>query len=395
MKNKFVVLTPKRPVFQACAILLFLLPFTAHALPFFSGLVGFEAGVSTPENQDVPRVSSDLYFGGLLDINGFLFTKIAVSVGVADSSFSEIIDDAPSSFRLNEASLTFRLRSFNMAHYISVFAGEFESFGTSTFLQKHFGAQPIDSIITGNITSSNKFSIYAFNGYGASYAARYRYPVAIALYAYSKKYDDEQHLKLAGRLAGAFPFVVFDATAGVDLPLAQDKSLDTIIPQAALSVLFGDRFTYSALAQAGIVDYVIKNSESSELSLDNFFALFEARLNAPPIKIHVTGFCMPQSMYESLFYISSPYGASVTVFSDSLYISTLKSEVGVNYTFAVQDISLKGKTGILSEYGLFLAPFFALNFQGGTATVAARINVMHLDNWNKTFALKIGYEGRF
>jgi len=160
-------------------------------------------------------------------------------------------------------------------------------------------------------------------------------------------------------------------------------------------VLFGDRFTVSALAQTGIVDYVVKTSESNDLSLDNLFALFEVRLNAAPLKIYMTGFCMPQTMYESLFYISSPYGTSVTVFSDSLNISTLKSELGMSYTFAIQDTALKNKADTLSAYGLYIAPFFTLNFYGGKATAAARFNVLHLDDWNKTFAIKIGYEGRF
>jgi hypothetical protein len=222
---------------------------------------------------------------------------------------------------------------------------------------------------------------------------RHQIPLASAVYIYGYEEAEFWYLNADVRIAGAFSHIIFDLSAGAEIP---DKKNDTTLfsindiqPRINLSLLLGDQFTASLLVQTGVVDFWFRSAKPDSFSLDNLFLLAEARFSISLLNFHFTGFSLPQTIYEPLFYIMSPYGVSAAIFVDLPHTGYRESKTGAHLTLSIhndQTVIATGESN--SQYDLLLSPFFSILFPNGIFTVTARFDMMHPSEWHKTFAIK-------
>jgi hypothetical protein len=129
-------------------------------------------------------------------------------------------------FDLNEFSASLKLHSGYTSHFISLFAGNFESPGMDSYYQTYFGMNPISSLAVKARSRDTGIAIYPSAGYGLAYRMRFRTPDVVGLYAYivpdGKDTQENDFAKLNGlgfdlRYSHVGQKFLFDFSAGINM----------------------------------------------------------------------------------------------------------------------------------------------------------------------------------
>ncbi|GMO59303.1 MAG: hypothetical protein Ta2A_05140 [Treponemataceae bacterium] len=359
---------------------------------------------------------------------------------------------APAKFTLDEVSLTLKQRLKTMIHYFSFFVGSFESPGTTTYTSRYLGVAPFTSLLTQTYFGDIGSSFYDQSGMGFSYTMRFKTPVVFSLQLasaekilYASNYTDDvewldalkqvekpigvPHMSPGIRLAGAFPMLVFDLAFNVVIPFKETTEQTKAVLrtgfgfQGGLSFFMGNRFSQSMLLQVGLTEFYT----DEKFKLNNLYLLLEGRLvDIMPVQIHLTAFALPIEKASEMFFIREPFGANLAILSNDFYSRTAgrSNTLGVNLTFSarnrgripsnlamliaidqtlaekpeyqVLDMDSLGKVPInLETISLYIAPFVGVNLFSGKFNIGARLDLLHLDSWRDTFALRLSYRAAF
>ena len=116
----------------------------------FSGYAGIKGDITSNEASEKfdPIMNMKAYFAGELDFSPQFLVRAEFSIQTADVLDTGLFEETDAVFCIDEFSATYIKPFLGITQYISAFIGTFEPIGTDVFLQRHFGIQPITSMIT-------------------------------------------------------------------------------------------------------------------------------------------------------------------------------------------------------------------------------------------------------
>jgi len=341
METKKMKLSNMRIKLIIVVLFLFLLP-TAYADIFFDATGGLavdwtpDAKIKKTKLKIRAFYISQIQFGNNVLLNGGF--SIATESIFSDPFLQEI----PSSFSLDELSLIYR---FTNEASIALFAGEYESAGTDTFVRRHFGVQEINSNLLKGQIGKKPASIFAIDGYGLALSARFSNPLAIAFYTYynekstSIKTEDEtederDYINIDFRVAGVTESFIGDFVFGVGLSLDKNDNDDGIIIEYAdfhigLTMLLGRNSSGNVYMQFGIARIqVIPADKQQILAMEDLYLFIEPRFATKKLKFALSLFALPKATTKHVQYIDNSAGASLSIESMRIDMGNNHGTVG-------------------------------------------------------------------
>lgn len=338
METKKMKLSSTRVKLITVVLFVFLLP-TAYADIFFDATGGLAADWTPDAQIRETKLKirafyiSQIQFGNNVLLNGGF--SIATD-SIFDDTF---LQEVPSSFSLDELSLVYR---FTNETSIALFAGEYESAGTDTFVRRHFGVQEINSNLLKSEIGKEPASIFAIDGYGLALSARFPDPLALAFYAYynekstGSKTEDEDikkhYINIDFRVAGATESFIGDFVFGIGLPLDKNEA-DFIIRRVdfhiGLAMLLGRNSSGNVYMQFGISRIqTIPDSDQEILAMEDLYLFIEPRFATKNLKFALSLFALPKTTTERVAYIDNSAGASLSIESMRIDMGNNHGTVG-------------------------------------------------------------------
>lgn len=398
--------TNKSPLFKNAVtgtlVLLFSVTMT-FGQTHFSGFAGVAGNIGSKENGGGAKFEADAFFAGQFDLFGRLQLRTEASVKT-DLLDGDAFKDVPATFSIDELSLTVRLPSANVSHYLAVFAGEYESIGSDLFLQRQFGIKPLASKITESWLRLNGTTIYPFSGFGGSYVLRFGTPQALGAYVYVNEKDNLRHLNFDLRFGGVLPVVTTDVSFGFGFPIETKDSAgnDVIVLirkmefHAGITTLIGNDHFASLFLQLGLSKVVLKPDENEKaLELSDFYFLIEPRFKANFMNFHFTLFNLPKGIVDDLFFISNNLGCNLGIFAENVYMGMFNLTMGAHLTVSVKDAALPDSVDINKDTVSFqVAPFAETSLFNGTLMTRLTMDFMQIQELHKTIEFTLGYKAR-
>lgn len=389
--------------------------FTGHA-----GLIGDFTSNSDSKNFD-PAFYSAGYFGGQINFLDTLIFRSEFSIKTNDILAGDIFkapEGTSSIFKVQELSGTYKLSTSRLTHYFSIFYGEYEPIGSDIFLQRQFGISEISSPLTETWQGINGSSINHFYGGGISYILRFEQPIAFGAYLY-KDFDDyhnQRSLNMDIRIAGAFPMFIFDASSGVGFPSGSTEgTLDDyvlIIREASFhggfNFLIGNSAEpISVLSQVGFSDVILapgrKNPKNDiDRAWDEFYFLFEPRVNLKQLSFALTFFNIPYSKLETgaYEYIRDPMGINANISTSYFHLGNLNYTMGMHATLTLSDQPIKKAIHEGTwKRNFYISPYAKFPLFGGELSSSLTINCTQLfkfnHNWFSSMDYRLGFRSQF
>lgn len=369
----------------------------------FSGFAGI-AGNMGADDDGKFQLTTDAFFAGQFDLLGRFQLRTGASIRTENLFTNEFLQNVPSFFSVDELSLTVRLPSQEVSHYLALFAGEYESIGSDLFLQRQFGILPVASRVSETWLGLNGTTIYPFEGFGGSYVLRLKTPQALGAYFYVNEKEDLRHMNFDTRFAGVFPLVTLDLSVGIGFPVeTKDSSGENVVLlirkmelHTGVTSVIGNEHTASLFFQFGL-NKVIFNPDEAEkvLKLSDLYFLIEPRFKVDFMNFHFTMFNMPQRLMDDLFFISNPLGCNLAIFAENLHAGIFNFTVGAHLTLSAYGMTLDNFNNITSQnISLKLAPFAETPFGTGTLMTRFTIDFMRFSEIHKSMKFTLGYKSR-
>ena len=470
MRRRTGMFGTMRKMFVFAAAMFFTMPFSGFALDFFTGLAELSVKFRVPRNsiddEVNPVLDGFLSFDGQVNVGDLIYARVAMHItteedpndklaqpDVADQGFFPNAVTGKkfsyAKFVLDEVSVTLKQRLAPFIQYFSVYAGNFEAPGTTTYVSRYLGVAPFSSQLMQTYFGDIGTSFYDRGGMGFSYTMRYRkVPLAFSVYANSERrllwardygIDDRNipvddylvdiptpvtHVSPGIRLAGAFQMIVFDFALNAvipfetltenEVPSEADYVLRTGVGlQGGLTLFVGNRFSQSLLFQAGLAEFFTTEA----FKLDNLFLLLEGRLvDVAPVQFHLSVFALPTAKASEMFFVREPFGVNLAVVYKDFYSRTSRrnNTIGLNVTFSARNIGRVDEAETAPEYqalkldsfgtvpfnlqtmSLYIAPYFSASLFSGRLSFAVHLDMLHLaESWRETFAARLSYRAAF
>ena len=401
--------TNKSPLFKNVVtgtLVLFFSVAMTFGQTHFSGFAGVAGNIGGKENGSGARFEADAFFAGQFDLLGRFQLRTEASVKTSDLLAADAFKDVPATFSIDELSLTVRLPSANVSHYLAVFAGEYESIGSDLFLQRQFGIKPLASKITESWLRLNGTTIYPFSGFGGSYVLRFGTPQALGAYVYVNEKNDLRHLNFDLRFGGVLPVVTTDISFGFGFPIeTKDSAGNEVIVlirkmefHAGITTLIGNERFASLFLQVGLNKIVLKPDENEKaLKLSDFYFLIEPRFKANFMNFHFTLFNLPERIVDDLFFISNNLGCNLGIFAENVYVGMFNLTMGAHLTVSVKDATLEKLDSVdinKDNISFQVAPFAETSLSNGTLMARLTMDFMQIQELHKTIEFTLGYKVR-
>ncbi|MCM1321863.1 MAG: hypothetical protein NC041_09520 [Bacteroides sp.] len=400
-----------------------------HAVPHFSGLTGGGLAVIPKSEEDTADFSVTAFFSGQFDFTKNLIFRTQMNIKTENIFGSNLFEDTPSLFKLEEASLTYQGTAGTISHYITAFLGCIDPIGSDIFLRRMFGVPAFASKLTEPVRNLYAAGIYPLSGAGLAYTMKMPANVTAGAYIYYNKNtqteqdsaasanptnplsddaaadgteesDADRSLNFDLRFGGAWNYFLVDAAAGFSMALEKKDSAgeDVILIikeadfHAGASFFFGSRHTVSMLLQAGITKLHINPSEESDeeiISLKNVYFLIEPRFASNNLCFSMTLFNIPDECMKDLSYISNSLGVDVSLYSNNLTIGSRNAQIG---THAI--LSLPGIDDF-TDFSVRIAPFMWIILGSGKLDACIKSDILEytsFDNFLKHTELSISYK---
>jgi len=395
-------------------IALFFVGFQGYAAPSSNGIIGAGLLIQPMPQYELPDLFAEAFFASQIDLSQSLLIRTEFSVFTDSIIGDNFLKDIPAYFSLNELSLTYVGSLGTISQLASVFIGETDPIGSDLFLRRLFGLPSFTSRILETSQSLSSAQLYPMSGLGASYTLKATDNFATALYFYYNKLniassipgdDDNTSLNIDARFAGAWPWLIFDLSAGLTLPFekydADDEEVILLIRKAdfhaGLSLFVGSSYTSSFLLQAGLIKLVFSpNQNISEeiIALKDITLLVEPRFKTKNLGIAFSLFNIPPQVAQKLFYIENPLGVNVSLFYNTFANLGFQGEIGVHTTFSVPESSFAVTA---DDLVIQIAPYIKADIGGGSLSAAIKCKVLDftsLDAAIESTSLSIGYKAQ-
>lgn len=395
----------KRTLVSKQAVVLALVLFFSSSLIFgknhFSGFAGV-AGNMGADDDGTFQLTGDAFFAGQFDLLGMVLLRAGATVHTSNLVSSEVFNEVPASFTLDELSVTARFPCCHATRYVSLFAGEYESIGSDAFLRRHFGILPTVPRFLENWTGFADTAIYPFSSLGASYVLKLKTAQAFGLYFHANERDTQTRGNIDLRFAGVFSVVTLDFSAGIGFPMiTKEPEGETASPvtksiefHGGLSTLIGNHHTASLFLQLGVTKAILNPAETEKaLQLSDIYFLLEPRFRAKSMNFHFALFNLPRETVQDLFFISNSLGCNLAIFADNVYAGTLNMTFGAHTTVSAKDISLDNFNDLTDKNISFrVSPFIEIPFFDGTLMSRLTMDFMEITRLHKTMQFTVGYK---
>lgn len=379
----------------------------------FSGYAGIKGDITSNEASEKfdPIMNMKAYFAGELDFSPQFLVRAEFSIQTADVLDTGLFEETDAVFCIDEFSATYIKPFLGITQYISAFIGTFEPIGTDVFLQRHFGIQPITSMITESWLGLKGSTVYPFYGIGGSYVIHINSrPIATGLYIYKNEENDEDinQLNIDLRFAAVTDPLSIDIAAGIGAPLDSKNGTEDVILlvdklylHTGIDLLLGNRYTQSMFIQAGFDNLPVKaGNEKTEIRSDDIYLIVEPRLYTKNFRAHLTVFSVPKESAEKFIFIDDTFGANLTIFTDRLYIRNTDFTFGFHTTLSFPDRDFYDLKRIKElkddDYTIKVSPFLSVPIMTGTlkTMLQVKINKFRKSRWQDQFKLSIGYKSQ-
>lgn len=397
----------------ACFLLLNILFCTSlFAEVSFSGFAGAKMDFySTDPEEFDPGLNIQSFFSGQLSLSDNIMLNAEFSLKTDDIIENSIFKEADAKFTVDEISLVFRKQFPIGTNYLSAFAGTYEPIGSDIFLRRQFGIKSIASQITEGWLGLSGSIIYPVFGVGGSDVIHFSSkPLAAGVYIYvNHELEDSYVFNSDFRFAGNFRYFTFDLAAGLGIPMETDTDDDaflwvkTLYWRAGMNLLIGNSETTSLFIQAGFSELTFKKKNNKfSLNEDSAYFLFEPRIKAKQVKIHLSAFSFPEETAEDFIFINGTTGANLNVFSDSLYLFGRTFTLGMNSAFAFKDKNIFDLIDDFSDineddYNITIAPYMMARFYNGEIHFMTQLLISEMmdSNFGDAFKINLGYKTQF
>ncbi|MBR5097159.1 MAG: hypothetical protein IK094_08660, partial [Treponema sp.] len=225
------------------------------AAPSFSGAIGGSAvgNIHVPLNNSDVDTSLPLagFAAAQANLAEWAIFRGEIGLSAPDFSFDDIYHDTNAIIRLNELSFVLQRRAYTATNYFALFLGSYEQIGSDAFLTRHFGIEPIGSVMCKSYTSLAGSVLRSAKEAGLSYIVNFdKAPIATGGYFYfGKDKDDSWTVNLDARFALVTSYVSLDFLFGLGSPFQNSSKntdavlvIDTITLHGGISALFGSKF---------------------------------------------------------------------------------------------------------------------------------------------------------
>ena len=367
----------------------------------FSGFAGVAGNVGAGDD-DKFHLTTDAFFAGQFDLLGIVLLRAGATVRTSNLFSSEVFNRVPASFTLDELSITARFPCCHATRYVSLFAGEYESIGSDTFLRRHFGILPTGARFLEKRTGFVDTPIHTYSNLGASYILKLKTPQAFGLYFYANERDTQTRGSVDLRFAGVFPIVTLDFSAGIGFPIKtkepEDKTSNPVTKSiefhGGFSTLIGDHHTASLFLQLGVTKAILNPAETEKaLQLSDTYFLLEPRFKVKSMNFHFALFNLPKETVQDLFFISNSVGCNLAIFADNIYSGVHNITFGAHITVSAKDISLDNFNSLTDKNLSFrVSPFVETPLHNGTLMSRLTMDFMEITRLHKTMKFTVGYK---
>ncbi|WP_407397492.1 hypothetical protein [Treponema sp.] len=395
--------------------------------PFFSGTTGFLTTIGNDREAEKfdPKAHAESYFAGQFDFSGKLFLR-GEFYTLSDSVFEEQMDDHNAIFRVEELSATYKTTSSSASHYLTLFKGNYEPFGSDLFLQRQFGIAKISSNLTESYHGIEGTSIHPIYSLGASYTAHIEGDNAFAISFYKNKANqgpekNNSAVNFDLRYAGIFEYLTVDTLAGFSFPVeSKDEGSDDLISikeiqmHAGINALFGRKKSLMLYTQLGIDKIILKKCETSDNSFNmkDLYLLVEPRLPVSDFYFNPSIFNFPAQTARDMIYLrtllaSHPLaenilGCNFNLVNENLYVGSTKITAGIHATVAMTDINnseLKDEpveTIKSAKKAFILTPHANMEVFGGVVTASFSLDTSEFNETPRNaFTASVGFKTSF
>ncbi|QTQ14409.1 hypothetical protein HRQ91_08045 [Treponema parvum] len=388
---------------RLCFVLsLFLYAERITAMTSFSGQAGAKTDIKSDANSDYfdPTMNLQSFFSGQFDFPGNVTVRSEFSIETADMISNGIFKDTDAKFKIDELSVTKQFLFGNFSNFFSLFAGTYEPIGSDIFLRRHFGIEPIDSMLTQSWLGLKRSSVLPFYGIGGSYILQTDIvPFAAGTFIYvNHQNTDKYEFNGDLRFACAFNNFCMDAAGGIGAPLKSENSngdttflvIDELYLHAGMEMFIGNNYRGGIFAEAGFKDVKLTRNGSMDVdfSEDDLYLLIEPRIVFRYAKLYLSLFRFPKETVDSLFFIDDSLGVDVALFTDSIrskrntvqlgsHLSVSWAEKNLSY---VKDIADDVKKAAKEEKNVKVSPFVTVSAPSCIFQTMIQIVVTNIKN---------------
>jgi hypothetical protein len=311
-------------------------------------------------------------------------------------------------FRCDEVSLTVDFIMGTKTHYLTVFLGGLDPFGTDSFTAKLLGGAPVSSFLLQHRISPNGSAVFGTTGYGAAYRFRLSRNMALGATVTIPGGGTDTGLFADARFAGTFARTTVELAGGMAGAAGY---------YGAGSFLWGSKYRNSFLFQGGLLV-----SQPSDL-LSKLFLILEPRFIMGPAKLNLTLFALPWSGTNLRNLLFVPFanteapatedldlelgtaGVGITFYSDTIPVGIFQGTLGLIVAAGLDQNLLTSIGAVLAgntarHLHAQISPFFDLGMQNGVFRLRLGIDPLGQtttgdSNLLNTIQFHIGYLTRF
>jgi len=392
----------------------FLIPIApVSAASAFTGNAGVKGDLVSNSSSDHydPQFTLQSFFAGQFDFSSNTTIRSEFSMQTADIIESGIFNDTDAKFKIDELSLTKQFTVGSLLNFASLFAGTYEPIGSDIFLRRHFGIEPIDSMLTQSWLGLKGSTVHPFYGIGGSFLINFDTAPAIGgVYIYvNHENTDKYELNADLRFACSFDNFCLDFAAGAGAPLNSENSsgekvflvIDTLYIHSGVEMMIGSRYRGGLFAEGGFQSMsVTRDSNDFSCSADDVYVLVEPRFVAKNFKLNFSLFSLPQETVDSLFFIDDSLGLDIALYTDSLQLRTAMITAGFHTTISYPGKHLSDWETVLQngydsgeEPNVKVSPFLTVPFHSGSLQTMIQAVVTNFkDSPEKSIIFNIAYK---
>lgn len=421
----------------------------------FNSYAGASLSFTPKEKNDEKGIALKLngVFAGQYTLDNAFILRGHFNVHTDDIFANGLFQDTAAFFTIKEVSTSYRFLTENINQQASLFLGEFESFGSDSFVKKYFGTKNLTSTILLPTLGLDTVGMFKFYGLGLAYSIKLASPTAFGLYFYYNKTEEDvlktptsipdtevpeepdsslpddtlddlvnslpenndsltettkeyvRRLNADLRFSAAWDSLILDADLGISLPLKtqivyEDESKepkDVILLieyaelRAGVSMLIGNNPITNLFLQFGILKYDLNpQAEENKLPLENIYLYMEPRFTTEYLKCHVAFFCLPKTATKNLQFINNSIGCNISFASQPIILFNQNADLGCNFTVSA---SPEGFADIKADsFDFQISPYMNLYLFGGTFELASVINPTKIKEFEKFISISVGYK---
>lgn len=389
-----------------------------YAQTQFTGIGGGRTNLSFYQDQTKqpsPELTADVFFQGQIGFSDNMWLHADFSLNTTNILKNSLLRSTPSTFQLDEISLTHRAKLDTVSNYLSFYTGSIDPIGSDVFLRRQFGLKNITSRLTNNWFAESGKLLYPNFGAGVSDVLQLSTPHAIGAYFYVNQETSEKLdylvLNTDIRYACTLPYFTMDLATGFGAPIKNNyKSedvimvIDSIFWHAGLTTLWGSAYTQSLYFQFGVYNAEYsKKTKKLSITNNNLYFLLEPRFITKSMNYHFSFWSVPESSTTNMIFLNDTLGMALNVFSDNTEYQSNAVKAGCTVS-----LSLKGKSFIdifdftslfKSQMNIYVTPYAGIKIFRGDLNACLKTNLTGLfskeNKWYEAVTFIAGYKTAF